>query len=252
MLTIMRGRRAGTPSSCCPLRVDHHVDHQVIIIIIIIMIIIIFMIILVISTFFFRVLFIFIFLMFMVMIVSGEDVIAWDHVGVQVQEKIGSWCSIYSLCQEQRRTFHTLENTPHTPPPRPSPIPQQVMWANSRMLQVSGLPRCEGDMRDAREIELQVKAFPSCKWDVCLALSRTSQRLLSQFGRMHFWTYIYIHIYICMYVCTDMTSHFPPSPLRVCWYAAFPLRWLGTLLKPAYFVTRGFTAAFYIYINVCT
>ena len=26
--------------------------------------------------------------MFMVMIVSGEDVIAWDHVGVQVQEKI--------------------------------------------------------------------------------------------------------------------------------------------------------------------
>ena len=24
----MRGRRAGTPSSCCPLRVDHHVDHH--------------------------------------------------------------------------------------------------------------------------------------------------------------------------------------------------------------------------------
>ena len=88
MVTIMRGRRAGTPSSCCPLRVDHHVDHQVSIIITIIImimiIIIIFMIILVISIFFFRVLVIFIFLMFMVMIVSGEDVIAWDHVGVQV------------------------------------------------------------------------------------------------------------------------------------------------------------------------
>ena len=40
-------------------------------------------------------------------------------------------------------------------------------------------------------------------------------------------------------------------PLRVCWYAAFPLRWLVTLLKPAYFVTRGFTAAFYIYIYKC-
>ena len=121
MLTIMRGRRAGTPSSCCPLRVDHHVDHQVsimIIMMIIIMIIIIFMIIIVISIFFFRVLFIFIFLMFMVMIVSGEDVIAWDHVGVQVQEEIGSWCSIYSLCQEQKRTFHT-----HTPHPAPTPIP---------------------------------------------------------------------------------------------------------------------------------
>ena len=191
MLTIMRGRRAGTPSSCCPLRVDHHVDHQVsiiIITIIIIMIIIIFMITLVISIFFFWVLFIFIFifLMFMVMIVSGEDVIAWDHVGVQVQEKIGSWCSIYSLCQEQKRTFHTHTNPtprPHAHPP--SSIPQQVMWANSRMLQVSGLPRCEGDMRDASETELQVKAFPSCKWDVCLALSRASQRLLSQFGRIH-------------------------------------------------------------------
>ena len=93
MLIIMRGRRAGTPSSCCPLRVDHHVDHQVSIItitIIIIMIIIIFMIIIVKSIFFFRILFIFIFLMFMVMIVSGEDVIAWDHVGVQVQEKIAN------------------------------------------------------------------------------------------------------------------------------------------------------------------
>ena len=124
MLTIMRGRRAGTPSSCCPLRVDHHVDHQVsiiIITIIIIMIIIIFMITLVISIFFFWVLFIFIFifLMFMVMIVSGEDVIAWDHVGVQVQEKIGSWCSIYSLCQEQKKNVsHTHTN----PTPRPSPI----------------------------------------------------------------------------------------------------------------------------------
>ena len=151
------------------------------------MTIIIFMIIIVISIFFFRVLFIFVFLMFMVMIVSGEDVIAWDNVGVQVQEEIGSCCSIYSLCQEQKRTFHTHTHTPHpaTTPIPPSSIPQQVMWANSRMLQVSGLPRCEGDMRDASETELQVKAFPSCKWDVCLALPRTSQRVLNQFGRIH-------------------------------------------------------------------
>ena len=115
MLTIMRGRRAGAPSSCCPLRVDHHVDHQVSIIIttiIIIMIIIFFMIILVISIFFFRVL--------SSSSSSGEDVIAWDHVGVQVQEKIGSWCSIYSLCQEQRRTFHTHTHAHHT---APTPIP---------------------------------------------------------------------------------------------------------------------------------
>ena len=82
MLIIMRGRRAGTPSSCCPLMVDHHVDHQVSIIIIIIIvsiiiiIIIIFMIILFISIFFLRVLFIFIFFMFMVKLASGEDVIA--------------------------------------------------------------------------------------------------------------------------------------------------------------------------------
>ena len=47
-----------------------------------------------------------------------------------------------------------------------------------------------------------------------------------------------------------MTSHLPPSPLRVCWYAAFPLRWLGALPKPAYFVTRVFTASFYIYVDV--
>ena len=48
-----------------------------------------------------------------------------------------------------------------------------------------------------------------------------------------------------------MTPHLPPSPLRVSCYAAFQLRWLGTRPKPAYFVTRVFSAVFYIYICVC-
>ena len=47
-----------------------------------------------------------------------------------------------------------------------------------------------------------------------------------------------------------MTPHLPPSPLRVSCYAAFQLRWLGTLPKPAYFVTRVFSAVFYIYIYI--
>ena len=43
---------------------------------------------------------------------------------MQVQEKIGSWCSIYSLCQEQRRTFHTHT---HTTPPHTAPTPIPIL-----------------------------------------------------------------------------------------------------------------------------
>ena len=111
--------------------------------------------------------------------------------------------------------------------------------------------------RAARETyETQVRQ--SYKWELFRVASATfasrspeQARLLSQFGRIQLdIIYIYM-IWYDMIICrdTDMTSHLPPSPLRVCWYAAFPLRWLGALPKPAYFVTRVFTASFYVYVD---
>ena len=46
-----------------------------------------------------------------------------------------------------------------------------------------------------------------------------------------------------------MTSHLPPSPLRVCWYAAFPLGWLGALPQTRVFRNpRLYRVILYIYV----
>ena len=50
------------------------------------------------------------------MIASGEDVIASDHIGVQVQEKTGTECSIYVFVPRATGRYHTHPTTPHRTP----------------------------------------------------------------------------------------------------------------------------------------
>ena len=75
----------------------------------------------------------------------------------------------YILCAKSKKERFTHTHTNPTPRPHahpPSSIPQQVMWANRRMLQVSGLPRCE--RRHARR-----KWDRSYKWKLFRVASET-------------------------------------------------------------------------------
>ena len=52
-----------------------------------------------------------------------QGVIAWDHVGVQVQEKIGSWCKHIFFAPRAKKNVSHTHTTPH---PAPTPIPASM------------------------------------------------------------------------------------------------------------------------------